>query len=125
MTRESLSVILLGTLLSIGCASTAEPPLAPARSPQELIEPPPPVRLEGAILWGKVKEVNGSTLILTLRQGQDAKVDLSEAVKLGRTIVPVPGQNVMVNGTVADGVLRAKVMSRAKGESSWGVDRPE
>ena len=116
---------LVQTCLSLGCVSTAEPPLAPARPTSELIVPPPKATaLEGAVLWGKLLSLDGSVLLLGLRQGGTAQVELGEALKLHRMIALKPGENLMVNGTITDGVLHARLVTRAKGESSWGADKP-
>jgi hypothetical protein len=116
----------LSAMLTMACAGKASAPLLPAHSPQELIEPPPPPRpVEGAVLWGTVKELKESTAVIALRDNRTVKVDFSGAQKAGRAVIPTIGENVVVNGTIADGVFRARLMNRAKGPASWGDDKPE
>jgi hypothetical protein len=116
----------LSALLAMACGGNASVPLLPAHSPQELIEPPPPPQpVQGAVLWGTVKELTGSTAVIALRDNRTVNVDFSEAQKAGRAVVPTVGENVVVNGTIAEGTFRARLMYRAKGPTSWGDDKPE
>jgi len=126
MNRGVAWVAGLGALLAMACGGIASAPLLPARSPQELVEaPPPPEPVEGAVLWGTVKELSGSTAVIALRDNRTVNVDFSEAQKSGRAIIPTIGQNVVVNGKMADGTLRARLMTRTKGPATWGADQPE
>jgi PQQ enzyme repeat len=80
--------------------------------------------LPGAFLWGTIKSIHHSDVVLLLRTGELVHVDLSDALKAGRSVEPVIGENVAVNGKVnADRVLEARIMWRAKGRQSWGPDR--
>jgi hypothetical protein len=110
----------------MACGCSASAPLEPARSPQELIEPAPPVEpVAGAVLWGTLKELNGSTAVIALRENRTVNVDFGDAQKAGRAVIPTVGMNVVVNGRLVDGIFRARVMNRAKGPGSWGPDKPE
>jgi hypothetical protein len=123
--RRPLTFVIQLSVLSWGCAgpSDGSGPLPRARSPQELIEPPPPPpKLQGALYWGTVKELKGPTIVLALRDNTTLNVDMSEAQKRGRCVIPVIGRNVVANGTMVDGVLRARVVNRAKGAATWGAD---
>jgi hypothetical protein len=77
----------------------------------------------GALFWGTVKSIHDSRIVLVLRTGELLQVDLSEAFAGGTTIVPLIGENVIVNGKHNEqGVLEARVMWRAKAPQSWGAD---
>lgn len=116
----------LSALLAMACKGNASAPLLPAHSPQDLVEAPPPPRpVEGAVLWGTVKELTASTAVIALRDSRTVNVDFSGAQKAGRAVIPTVGENVVVNGTIADGVFRARLMNRAKGPATWGDDKPE
>ena len=78
----------------------------------------------GALFWGSIKSISGSRIELVLRTGELLQVDLSAALTEGTTVVPVIGENVVVNGQLnGHGILEARSMSRAKGPQSWGADR--
>jgi len=86
--------------------------------------PPPPEKVDGAVFYGTVKELKPPVIVIALRDGSTLNVDLSEAKKRGTSIVPVVGRHVVVNGTVEGGILRARLVNRAKGPASWKADKP-
>jgi hypothetical protein len=77
----------------------------------------------GDAFWGVVKSVTGSTVVISLRNEKTLQIDLSDALKAGRTIFPIVGMNVWATGTLhRNGILQCRSMTRAKGPASWGVD---
>lgn len=71
-----------------------------------------------------MKSVNGSQIVITLRTGKSLTVDLSPAMKTGTMVHPFVGLTVAANGTLgSNGVLQARTLTRAKGQSGWGVDK--
>ena len=83
-----------------------------------------PVNIPGAAYWGTVRSVNGSQIVITLRNGKSLTVDLSPAMKAGTMLRPYVGLNVAANGSLgSNGVLQAKTLTRTKGKSGWGADK--
>ena len=123
-----LGIAALGTLLSACAPSplTAAPgPLPPAISHEALIERAPRrAEVQGSVYWGAVKEVKGPIVVIALRDGKSLSVDTTAAKAQGTVVVPTVGINLVVNGTMADGVLKARVVNRAKGPPTWGRDVP-
>jgi hypothetical protein len=92
------------------------------------IPPPPPMpKIAGAEFWGTIKTMDSPARIkIELRTGKLLEVDLSEALKNGRSGVPFVGRNVAVIGKLTEGgVFKAESMRRAKGRPAWGEDRNE
>ena len=82
------------------------------------------LKIPGAMYWGTIKNVEDVRVAIELRTGKLLNADLSQAVKNGTTINPVVGVYVVINGTLgANGILDARIMSRAKAPGSWGTDR--
>jgi hypothetical protein len=111
--------------MTVACGGAAgnAGPLPRARSPEELmVAPPPPPKVEGSLYWGTVKEIQGTVVVLTLRDGKTINVDIADAQKRGFSVVPTVGANLVVNGTVTNGVLVARIVNRAKGPATWGAD---
>jgi hypothetical protein len=107
-------------LAIFGLTAPAGRPASQLQHPVVLSEQKP----QGAVFWGKVKNVDGARMVLLLRSGELLQVDLSEAFREERSVVPTIGENVMVNGQLdAHGVLDAQLMTRAKASPSWGADR--
>jgi len=78
--------------------------------------------VEGALYWGTVKEMHAGVVVIALRDGKTVNVDISDAQKRGFSVVPSVGIHLVVNGTMAEGVLKARIVNRAKGPASWGAD---
>lgn len=109
--------------MACGGAAVDSGPFPKARSPEELMVPaPPPPKVEGSLYWGTVKDVHGTVVLLALRDGKTLNVDIADAQKRGFSVVPVVGANLVVNGALVDGVLKARIANRAKGPASWGAD---
>jgi len=75
--------------------------------------------------FGQLESVNGSTLMLRLRNGRLLHVDAREAFALDRVSEPLfRGKPTVVAGvTSAGGVFLASAVRRAAPDpSSWGAD---
>jgi hypothetical protein len=75
-------------------------------------------------LTGRIVAIEGNTLTLEARGGRTITVDLTEAMRSSKSVVPVPGRVVVVTGRfAASGVLHADEMLRAKAsEELWRQD---
>ena len=99
---------------------------AGAKTEVKLQQPqaPPELNPPGALFWGSIKSISDSRIEVVLRTGELLQVDLSAAFAESTTVVPLIGENVVVNGEFnTDGILEARSMLRAKGPQSWGADR--
>jgi hypothetical protein len=62
-------------------------------------------------------------IVAEQRNEKTLEIDLSDALKAGRAILPRVGMNVWATGTLRrNGILQCRSMTRAKGPASWGVD---
>jgi hypothetical protein len=73
-------------------------------------------------IYGTIKTLSGTKLVVELRTGNDISVDLSQAIKLETTISPGVGDKVLVHGTIVNGAIIASSMQRAKSQATWGPD---
>jgi len=113
-------------LAIFGLKSLQDEGISPPRVEEPIELAPPMPKPPGAQYWGTIKSVDGERVTITLRTGELLQVDLSEAMQEETTVVPVVGDNVVINGTVDEnGVLQGRTMSRAKGPASWGADSRE
>src|SRR3974390_3454206 len=119
MAPKRLYIFIVG-LLATGSAGVCEPAATqqvprskalerlPAVPHAELFVPPPPApKVEGAMYWGTVKELQGAAVVLTLRDGRPLRVDMSEARERFSAATPKVGDNIVVIGSMSDGVLKA------------------
>ncbi|MBV8826517.1 MAG: hypothetical protein JO220_16130 [Hyphomicrobiales bacterium] len=80
----------------------------------------------GPTYWGTVLKIDGTTLLLELRDGRVLNVDFTPAVKASQARIVTPGDSAKIVGmTGPNGVFQANVLLRAPGRSLWGEDQAQ
>lgn len=101
----------------------------PVNAPIARVEIPVERRLvppRGGQLWGTVRSIEGTKVMLELRTGNLLQLDISSAMKEERLTTLRVGQNVRAIGQMnSHSVFEASTVLRAKGRPLWGEDHEQ
>jgi hypothetical protein len=111
------------TIFGLATGTSGKPP----KTPRPALPTPPKTGTDGwgRRLYGVVRRVQGSRLIVETRRGEEVTVDRTAAQDAEASAVAVVGQSLLIRGDYdAEGVLHAASVQRAKSAPAlWQPDR--